>query len=60
MMSNRSTRTYAILEVSKATYSEIREAFKKAGYDDAFHLDYSDAEIIVMTGVAVKEGPSGG
>lgn len=43
------THTYAILEISRVAYEEIREKLEKAGYSDQFHDD-----VIDMHGIAVK------
>ena len=45
------TYTYAILEVSKEAYDEIKEKLKEAGYQDAF----GEEGIIDMHGIALKE-----
>lgn len=45
----RSTRTYAILEVSAGAYAEIRALLHDAGYQHAFHDD-----VIDMHGIALK------
>lgn len=53
----RTTRTYAILEVSQATYDEIRAAFVLAGYDHAItrsSMRRDDGEeLLDMNGVAL-------
>lgn len=49
----RTTRTYAVLEVSKAAYDEIRSALERAGYDHAFIGDVVD-----MHGIAISAKPS--
>lgn len=49
----RTTRTYALLDVSPAVYDEIREKLKAAGYDEAFHRD-DDREVIDMHGIALR------
>jgi hypothetical protein len=48
-----STYTYAILEVEQATYDEITEKLRAAGYDHAF-VDNKDGKLIVMTGIALS------
>lgn len=48
----RSTYTYAICEVSEATYQEIRAKLVAAGYDHAFHVD-AGVEVIDMHGIAL-------
>lgn len=51
----RSTHTYAVLEVSSATYSEIKAKLEAAGYSDQFHDDGdSDGMVIDMHGIALK------
>ena len=53
-MSLRSTYTYAILEVSKEAYDEIRAKLEKAGYQQAFHQSPTeDQEVIDMHGIAL-------
>ena len=52
----RSTHTYAILEVSRAAYIEIKEKLEKAGYSDQFHDDRDgDGVVIDMHGIALKD-----
>ncbi len=46
----RSTHTYAILELSKPAYDEIRAKLDAAGYQHAFH----DDGVIDMHGIAVN------
>ena len=53
-MKTRTTHTYAVLELSPAAYSEIREKLAAAGYQHAFHDDLID-----MQGIAVA-AESGG
>ncbi|MDQ3562701.1 MAG: hypothetical protein M3436_00700 [Pseudomonadota bacterium] len=43
------THTYAVLEVSQATYDEIKAKLIEAGYNHAFH-----AHLIDMHGIALK------
>ncbi len=51
----RSTHTYAILEVSRAAYTEIKEKLEGAGYSDQFHDDGDrDGVVIDMHGIALK------
>lgn len=45
------THTYAVLEVSKQTYREIKEKLITAGYTHVF-----DDDIIDMNGIGLKEG----
>lgn len=49
----RSTRTYAILEVSPEIYASIRKQLEDAGYQHAFHKDGVE-EVIDMHGIALK------
>lgn len=49
----RSTRTYAILEVSPEIYDQIRKQLEAAGYEHAFHKE-GDKEVIDMHGIALK------
>jgi len=46
----RTTRTYAVLQVTSRTYTEIYEAFKAAEYSHAF----MDDDVIDMHGVALS------
>jgi len=51
----RSTHTYAILEVSSAAYSEIKENLAAAGYSDQFHDDHDGEGVIIdMHGIGLK------
>lgn len=52
-MDDAVTHTYAILEVSPATYEEIREKLKAAGCVLAFDRD-SEGEMIDMHGIALR------
>ena len=47
----RSTHTYAVLEISRAAFDEIKAHLEAAGYGQAFH---DDGTIIDMHGIAVK------
>lgn len=49
----RSTHTYAVLEISKAAYEEIREKLEAAGYGNQFHNEGRE-ELIDMHGIAVQ------
>jgi hypothetical protein len=50
------THTYAVLEVSQATYDEIAGKLAEAGYDHAFHVD--DGRVLVdMHGIALAAEP---
>lgn len=50
----RSTHTYAILEISRSAYEEIRTKLEQAGYQDQFHDDNSySLPVIDMHGIAV-------
>ena len=52
------TYTYALLEVSKATYDEIAEKLKAAGYGHAFHQSADgDRTAIDMHGLALASKP---
>lgn len=55
------TRTYAILDVSPATYDEIRAKLAEAGYDWSIHQD-DGREVVDMHGIALRSeapGPAG-
>ena len=54
-MTLRATRAYALLQVSSATYAEIRASLKAAEYDDAFTSD-DGREVIDMHGLALLDG----
>lgn len=47
------TYTYAVLEISKRAYAEIRAKLDNAGYQHAFHKD-GEREVIDMVGIALK------
>lgn len=47
------THTYAILEVSKRTYREVRKLLLKADYSYAIDSD-EDGEVIDMHGIALQ------
>lgn len=47
------TRTYALVEVSAAAYTEIGGKLRDAGYDHAFHAG-SGGEVIDMHGLALQ------
>lgn len=49
------TYTYATLEVSHATYAEIKAKLEAAGYQDQFHEDAKDGVLIDMHGLALKD-----
>lgn len=52
------TYTYALLEVSPATYEEIKTKLKAAGYTDQFH-EQDDGKIAIdMHGIALVSGPT--
>jgi hypothetical protein len=53
----RQTHTYAVLEISKAAYKEIRDKLAKAGYDHAFNSDSEHKEVIDMHGIALAVTP---
>lgn len=47
--------TYALLQVSDATYDEIEKALKDAGYDEAFHIEAdTERKVIDMHGIALE------
>jgi hypothetical protein len=49
------THTYAILDVSKAAYDEIKQKLEAAGYQHALHDDRDgDGVVIDMHGIALK------
>lgn len=49
------TYTYAILEVSKQTYNEIKDKLLEAGYGTAIHKESNGKEVIDMHGIALKK-----
>ena len=51
----RQTHTYAVLEVSRAAYAEIKAKLEAAGYHDQFHKDHKDGIVIDMHGIALKD-----
>jgi hypothetical protein len=58
------THTYAILEISKEAYLEIKAKLEEAGYQDQFYPNEENPEspVIDMHGIAVAPDPkeSGG
>lgn len=50
----RTSRTYAILEVSPEVYAEIRAKLEAAGYEHALHRE-DDGEVIDMHGIALRK-----
>lgn len=51
----RQTHTYALLEVSREAYDEIKGKLQAAGYDHALH----DDGLIDMNGIALEVGEDG-
>lgn len=49
----RTTRTYAILEVSPEIYASIRKQLEDADYTHAFHREGAN-EVIDMNGIALQ------
>ena len=49
----RATHTYAILQVSRRVYEEIRAKLDAVGYQQAFHL-LPEGEVIDMHGIAIQ------
>lgn len=47
------THTYAILEVSRACFGEIKRKLRQAGYDDQFH-DQDGRLVLDMHGIALR------
>lgn len=50
------THTYAILKVSPATWQEIHDKLRAAGYEDQFH-EVEGRIAIDMHGIALQEQP---
>lgn len=48
------TRTYALLDISEAAYSEIRAKLEAAGYGHAFHHAEDEPETVDMHGIALR------
>lgn len=48
--------TYALLDVSRAVYDEIRAKLVAAEYEHAFHAD-AGGEVIDMHGIALRVEP---
>lgn len=48
-----STRTYAVMQVSQETYTEIENRLRAAGYDHAIHPDTDHGQVLDMHGIAV-------
>ena len=51
------TRTYVVMEVSKAAYDEIKQKLLAAGYNQAIHKDSKHEECLDMHGIALSEEP---
>ena len=49
------TYTYALLDISAATYEEIKRLLQEAEYDHAFHDDGDGHEVIDMHGIALRK-----
>lgn len=49
------TQTYATLELSRATFMEIKTKLKAAGYHHAF-IQEPDRELICLNGIAASCG----
>lgn len=49
----RFTYTFAIMEVSKETYEEIKRKMVEAGYDHVFH-SHENGPVIDMVGIAIQ------
>jgi hypothetical protein len=47
----RQTHTFVTLDLSEATFNEIKERFEEVGYDQAF----LDDGLIDMNGIAVRQ-----
>lgn len=55
----KSTYTYAILEVSKAAYEEIKKKLEDAGYHHALHTHEGEpTPVIDMHGIGLKQEDS--
>lgn len=54
----RSTRTYAILELSAGAYEEIKGKLLAAGYQHALHQDRTHGLVLDMDGIAIAEEPT--
>lgn len=52
----RSTRTYALMEVSRPVFAEIRAKLRDAGYDHAIHEE-DKSQRLDMAGIALTERP---
>jgi hypothetical protein len=52
------TYTYAILELSEAAYTEIKEKLEKVNYQDQFIENKKHGLIINMHGIAVAKEKS--
>lgn len=56
-MAIKVTHTYAVLDISKEAYQEIRRLLEEAGYSHAFHKDDERPEVIDMHGIAIAAKP---
>ena len=54
------SRTYVLMQVSPATYNEIAQKLRDAGYDHALHLDdgHGNATALDMHGIALSVAPA--
>lgn len=50
------TRTYVLLDVSRATYEEVRAKLELAGYGHVF-IDDAGGQRIDMHGIALRANP---
>lgn len=48
------SHTYAVLQISRAAFDEIRSKFKDAGYEHAFDDAAEGGPVVNMHGVAVQ------
>lgn len=52
----RQTHTFAVLHVSPATYNEVYQLLKAAGYDHVF-IEQENRTVIDMHGIALAAKP---
>jgi hypothetical protein len=55
MQNLKQTHTYSILEVSQATYDEIKAKLEEVDYQHTFHEDDEHGLVIDMHGIAIAK-----
>ena len=47
------THTFAVMQVSKAAYAEIKRKLEEAGYEHAFTRTTKHGDVLDMSGIAL-------